>query len=237
MLQTFQRWLAVTKQPNSPSFWLSHPESDWLMWKVCAEPTTLAGVGLWNSNSQEERPSSPVPPNPVPAHSLFLIQQFCSVHRSRMLGCKQCRRRQGGKWKLCEWWEGGRLKLGRQSKNLGLVGIKEAGHTGLNPNRWWFAGGAQEQDCHRYYCASPEVHCVSVLCLNLCMQRRLWMQNWLGMVRLCTPNIGCVQLSLCVSLSTESPDCSVLLTPCWQHRVIRSRVRFHDQMASFAPVY
>lgn len=44
------------------------------MWKVCAEPTTSVGVGLWNSNSREERPTSPVAPNPAPAaHSFIFI--------------------------------------------------------------------------------------------------------------------------------------------------------------------
>lgn len=102
------------------------------MWKVCAEPTTSAGVGLWNSNSHEERPTSPVTPNPVAAaaHSLFLILLFSSVHHLRMLSSKQCRRRQGGRQGLSV--VGGQLNLGRQSKSLGLEGIKEVSHTGLN---------------------------------------------------------------------------------------------------------
>lgn len=94
------------------------------MWKVCAEPTTSAGVGLWNSNSHEERPTSPVTPNPTAAaaaaaaHSLFLIPLFGSVHHLRMLRSKQCRRRQGGV-------VGGRLNLA----------IKESGGFGGDQRR------------------------------------------------------------------------------------------------------
>lgn len=76
------------------------------MWKVCAEPTTSAGVGLWNSNSHEERPTSPVTPNPSAAHSLFLILLFRSMHHLRMLSSKQRRRRPGGSRGLVS--EGGR---------------------------------------------------------------------------------------------------------------------------------
>lgn len=101
------------------------------MWKVCAEPTTSAGVGLWNSNSDEERPTSPVTPNPAAAaHSLFLILLFSSVHHLRMLSSKQRRRRQGGRRGLLV--VGGQLNLGRQSKSLALEGIKAVNHTGLS---------------------------------------------------------------------------------------------------------
>lgn len=91
------------------------------MWKVCAEPTTSAGVGLWNSNSHEERPTSPVTPNPAAAaaHSLFLILLFSSVHHLRMLSSKQCRRRQGGRRGL----SGGRAaKSGPAIKESGFGG-------------------------------------------------------------------------------------------------------------------
>lgn len=102
-------WQAIKKKVklSAPSFWLSHPKLPWLMWKVCAEPTTSAGVGLWNSNSHEERPTSPVTPNPTApmAHSLFTISLFHSVHHLRMLSCKQSRRRRGLQATLCEWWE------------------------------------------------------------------------------------------------------------------------------------
>lgn len=105
------------------------------MWKVCAEPTTSAGVGLWNSNSHEERPTSPVTPNPAAAaaaaaaHSLFLIPLFCSVHHLRMLSSKQCRRRRGGKR--------GRTSGGRAAKS-GLA-IKQSGF-----------GGDQRKEPHRF---------------------------------------------------------------------------------------
>ena len=102
------------------------------MWKVCAEPTTSAGVSLWNSNSYEERPTSPVTPNPAAAaHSLFLIPLLRSVHHLRMLSSKQRRRRQGGRQGRMSKVVGGQLNLGWQSKSLGLEGIKERGHTGF----------------------------------------------------------------------------------------------------------
>lgn len=86
LLQTFTKRLK-TKQLKAPSSWLSHPELGWLMWKVCAEPTTSAAVGLWNSNSHEERPTLLVTPNPpaAAAHSLFLIPLFHSIHHLRVL--------------------------------------------------------------------------------------------------------------------------------------------------------
>ncbi len=103
------------------------------MWKVCAEPTTSAGVGLWNSNSHEERPTSPVTPNPAAAaaaHSLFLIPLFRSVHHLRMLSSKQCRRRQGGRR--------GRTSSGGRAAKSGLR-IKESGF-----------GGDQRSKPHRF---------------------------------------------------------------------------------------
>ena len=105
MLKSLTWWLSVQKQLSAPSFWLSHPKPDWLMWKVCAEPTTSAGVGLWNSNSHEERPTSPVAPNPAAAaHSLFLILLFRSVHHLRMLRSKASQKET--RWQE-RWWEGG----------------------------------------------------------------------------------------------------------------------------------
>lgn len=93
------------------------------MWKVCAEPTTSAGVGLWNSNSHEERPTSPVTPNPAAAaaHSLFLIPLFHCVHHSRMLSPKQRRRRRGGRRGVASGGEG-RLECGQAIKGSGGFG-------------------------------------------------------------------------------------------------------------------
>lgn len=93
------------------------------MWKVFAEPTTSAGVGLWNSNSHEERPT----PNPAAvAYSLFLIPLF---HSFIIYACLASSRAEGdrmvGKW----------LNLGRQSESLGLEEIKSVGHTGFNLNQ------------------------------------------------------------------------------------------------------
>lgn len=83
------------------------------MWKVCAEPTTSAGTGLWNPNSHEERPASPVTPNPAAAHSLFLIPLFRSGHRLRMLGLR------------------GKGRGGRESGRQGQAGGGRAAKSGL----------------------------------------------------------------------------------------------------------
>lgn len=90
------------------SFWLSHPTLHWLMWKVCAEPTTSAGVGLWKCNSHEERPNSPVTPNPPAASPpLCLILLFSLVHHLGMLSCEHCRRRRGREAGDVSWWRNG----------------------------------------------------------------------------------------------------------------------------------
>lgn len=79
-----------------------------------------AGVGLWNSNSQEERPTS-VTPNPAAAaHSLFLILLLHFVRHLRMLDSEQCSGRQGGRQ--------GRTSGGRAAKS-GFT-VKESGFAG-----------------------------------------------------------------------------------------------------------
>lgn len=97
------------------------------MWKVCAEPTTSVGIGLWNSNSHEERPTSPVTPNPAAAaaYSLFLILLFHSVRHLRMLSSKHRRRRQRVAGEVAGA-VGGRLNQGQQSKSLDLDWIKRS---------------------------------------------------------------------------------------------------------------
>lgn len=121
------------KKSIALSFWLSHPKLHWLMWKVCAEPTTSAGVGLWKCNSHEERPNSPVTPNPPAAGPpLCLIPLFSPVHHLRMLSCEHCRRRQGQEVGEVSWWREGSQRLGWQSKHLGLDRIKEVNQTGSN---------------------------------------------------------------------------------------------------------
>lgn len=115
-------------------------ELHWLMWKVCAEPTTSAGVGLWKCNSHEERPNSPVTPNPPAAGPpLCLIPLFSPVHHLRMLGCERCRRRRGQEAGEVSWWREGSQSLGWQSKHLGLDRMKEVNQTGSNckPSGSW----------------------------------------------------------------------------------------------------
>lgn len=121
------------KKSIALSFWLSHPKLHWLMWKVCAEPTTSAGVGLWKRNSHEERPNSPVTPNPPAAGPpLCLIPPFSPVHHLRMLGCEHCRRRRGQEAGEVCWWREGSQSLGWQSKHLGSDRMKEVNQTGSN---------------------------------------------------------------------------------------------------------
>lgn len=118
---------------------------DWLMWKVCAEPTTSAGVGLWNSNSHEERPTSPVTPNPAAAvvHSLFLIPLFHSVHHLRVLSFKQSRRRHGGR-RGCA--SGGRAaKSGWAIKESGFGGDQRSRPHRFQPKPERPAGGVKRQ--------------------------------------------------------------------------------------------
>lgn len=67
------------------------------MWKVCAEPTTSTGVGLWKRDPGAERPTSPGTPNPAAAGApLWLIPPLSPAHHSRMLGCEVGRREGGG---------------------------------------------------------------------------------------------------------------------------------------------
>lgn len=110
------------------------------MWKVCAEHTGSAGVGLWNS--YEERPTS-VTPNPAAAvvHSLYLIPLFHPVHHLRVLSFKPSRRRHGGR-RGCV--SGGRAtKSGLAIKASGFGGDQRSRPHRFQPKPERSAGGVK----------------------------------------------------------------------------------------------
>ena len=112
------------------------------MWKVCAEPTTSADIGLWNSNSHKERPTSPVTPNPAAAvaHSSLLIPLFRSVHHLRMLSFKQSRRRRGGRRGCAS-----EAKSGLAIKETGFGGDQRSRPHRFKPKPARSAGGVKSQ--------------------------------------------------------------------------------------------